>query len=102
MSVSTPEGSLTIPASTVTKPVGSAWMVHSPRRAFRWTAYVLAVTAFAAAIPTPLYPIYEHQFQFSSGTLGLMFAAYTPGVFLTLFFVAPQAERVGRKKLLYL
>lgn len=72
------------------------------RRAFRCTAYVLAVTAFAAAIPTPLYPIYEKQFDFSSGVLGLTFAAYTPGVFLTLFFVAPMAEHVGRKKLLYL
>jgi len=80
----------------------SLLMVHGPRGAFRWTAYVLAVTAFAAAIPTPLYPLYEQHFQFSSGVLGLMFAAYTPGVFLTLFFVAPQAERVGRKNLLYL
>ena len=79
-----------------------AVMVHGPRGAFRWTAYVLAVTAFAAAIPTPLYPVYERQFHFSSGVLGLMFAAYTPGVFLTLFFVAPQAERIGRKNLLYL
>jgi MFS family permease len=77
-------------------------MVHGPRGAFRWTAYVLAVTAFAAAIPTPIYPIYAQQFHFSSGVLGLMFAAYTPGVILTLFLVAPQAERVGRKNLLYL
>ncbi len=79
-----------------------ALMVHGPRGAFRWTAYVLAVTAFASAIPTPLYPLYEQHFRFSSGVLGLMFAAYTPGVFLTLFFVAPQAERVGRRNLLYL
>jgi MFS family permease len=84
-----------------TTPLASL-MVRSPRGAFRWTAYVLAVTAFAAAIPTPLYPGYEQRFHFSSGVLGLMFAAYTPGVFLTLFFVAPQAERVGRKRLLYL
>lgn len=77
-------------------------MVRGPRGAFRWTAYVLAVTAFAAAIPTPLYPSYEDHFQFSSGALGLMFAAYTPGVFVTLFFVAPQADHLGRKKLLYL
>jgi MFS family permease len=80
----------------------AALMIHGPRGAFRWTAYVLAVTAFAAAIPTPLYPIYERQFHFTSGVLGLMFAAYTPGVFLTLFFVAPRAERIGRKNLLYL
>ena len=77
-------------------------LIHGPRGAFRWTAYVLGVTAFAAAVPTPLYPIYEHNFEFSAGVLGLIFAAYTPGVFLTLFFVAPMAEEVGRKRLLYL
>jgi predicted MFS family arabinose efflux permease len=77
-------------------------MAPSSRRAFRWTAYALGVTAFAAAIPTPLYPTYEMQFGFSAGVLGLVFAAYTPGVFLTLFFVAPTGERVGRKKILYL
>ncbi|MGD0250901.1 MAG: MFS transporter [Thermoplasmata archaeon] len=80
----------------------SRLLIHGPRGAFRWTAYVLAVTAFAAAIPTPLYPDYEHSFVFSAGVLGLIFAAYTPGVFVTLFIVAPQAERVGRKRLLYL
>ncbi|MGC2289083.1 MAG: MFS transporter [Thermoplasmata archaeon] len=63
---------------------------------------MLAVTSFAAAIPSPLYPLYEHQFQFSAGVLGLVFAAYTPGVLLTLFFLAPQGDRQGRKRLLYL
>jgi len=79
----------------------AALLIHGPRGSFRWTAYALAVTAFAAAIPTPLYPRYENQFHFGSATLGLVFAAYTPGVFLTLFFVAPQAERIGRRTLLY-
>lgn len=75
-------------------------MVRTPRGAFRWTAYVLGVTAFAAAVPTPLYPVYEARFGFAAGVLGLVFAAYTPGVFLTLFVLAPQAERIGRRKLL--
>jgi MFS family permease len=77
-------------------------MVRGPRGAFRWTAFVLAVTSLTAATPTPLYPVYERLFQFSSGTLGLVFGAYSLGVLLTLFFVAPMAERVGRRKLLYL
>jgi MFS family permease len=77
-------------------------LVRGPRGPFRWTAYALAVTAFAAAIPTPLYPIYEQRFGFSSGVLGVVFGAYTLGVLLTLFLVAPLAERVGRKRLLYL
>lgn len=77
-------------------------LIRGPRGAFRWTAYVLGVTAFAAAIPTPLYTTYEHQFGFTSGTLGVVFGAYTAGVLLTLFFVAPQAEHVGRRTMLYL
>jgi MFS family permease len=80
----------------------AAVLVRGPRGAFRWTAYALAVTSFAAAIPSPLYPLYEHQFQFSAGVLGLIFAAYTPGVLLMLFFVAPRAEQHGRKTFLYL
>ncbi|MGA7862166.1 MAG: MFS transporter [Thermoplasmata archaeon] len=76
-------------------------MIPGPRGAFRWTAYILAVTSFAAAVPSPLYPVYEHQFEFSAGVLGLVFAAYTPGVLLMLFLVAPQAERTGRKRMLY-
>lgn len=78
------------------------WLLHSPRGPFRWTAFVLAVTSLAAAMPTPLYPMYEHRFQFSSGVLALIFAAYTPGVLLTLLIVAPQAERFGRRRLLFL
>jgi predicted MFS family arabinose efflux permease len=69
--------------------------------AFRRTAFALGVTAFGAAVSTPLYPIYARTFHFSSGVLGVIFACYTAGVLFTLFFVAPQAERIGRKKLLY-
>jgi MFS family permease len=70
-------------------------------RAFRWTAFALGVTSFGAAVSTPLYPIYASDFHFSSGILGVIFACYTAGVLFTVFFVAPQAERVGRKRLLF-
>ncbi len=81
---------------------GLPWVLRKgPRRSFRWTAYVLAVTSFAAAVPTPLYPRYEVAFQFSPGVLGLVFGAYTPGVLLTLLVLAPQADRIGRRTLLY-
>jgi MFS family permease len=72
------------------------------RTAFRWTAYVLAVTSFAAGVPTPFYPSYEERFGFSAGVLGAVFGAYALGVLLTLLLVAPLAEEVGRRKLLYL
>jgi MFS family permease len=77
-----------------------SWTVRGPRGPFRWTAYVLAVSSFSAAIPTPLYPLYASEFHFSASVLGLVFASYTPGVLLTILLVAPQADRIGRKNLL--
>jgi MFS family permease len=109
----TPSAGATVPASRSSSGRGtpgapaaarraiSSFLIRGPRGAFRWTAYVLAVTAFAAAIPTPLYPIYEVRFGFTAGVLGLVFGAYSIGVLLTLFFVAPQAERIGRRRLLF-
>jgi predicted MFS family arabinose efflux permease len=90
------------PADAAPRTTLSRWMIRGPRGAFRWTAFVLAVTSLTAATPTPLYPEYERTFGFSSGVLGTVFAAYVVGVLVTLFLVAPQGERVGRKNLLYL
>ncbi|MCI4361919.1 MAG: MFS transporter [Thermoplasmata archaeon] len=45
--------------------------------------------------------MYAQQFGFSASVLGLVFAAYTPGVLLTLLILAPQADRLGRKRFLY-
>ncbi|MFZ1023406.1 MAG: MFS transporter [Thermoplasmata archaeon] len=71
------------------------------RRPFRLVAYVLAVTAFGAGLPTPLYTLYQQRFHFGSGILGVIFGAYAIGVILTMFFVAPLSDTIGRKPLLY-
>ncbi len=68
---------------------------------FRWTAWALSVTAFGAGLPTPIYSIYEREFHFSPAVLGVVFGAYTAGVFLTMFVVAPLSDAWGRKPVLY-
>jgi predicted MFS family arabinose efflux permease len=73
----------------------------SPRRPFRLVAYVLAVTALGAGLPTPLYSLYQQRFHFNAGILGVVFGAYAVGVILTMFFVAPLSDTIGRKPLLY-
>ncbi|MCI4334528.1 MAG: MFS transporter [Thermoplasmata archaeon] len=91
----TPAASGTETTTEVGRPRPSRWP-------FRQVALVLAVTAFAAGIPTPLYPVYEGRFHFGSGTLALIFAAYTLGVVTTLFLLAPQSDLLGRKPVLHI
>jgi MFS family permease len=68
---------------------------------FRHVAFALGVTAFGAGLPTPLYAIYETRYGFSSGTLAVVFAAYTIGVLVTTFLVAPLSDAIGRKPVLF-
>ncbi len=59
------------------------------------------MTAFGAGLPTPIYSVYEREFQFSPAVLGIVFGAYTAGVFVTMFVVAPLSDTLGRKPVLY-
>jgi len=72
------------------------------RGPFRLMAYVLGVTAFGAGLPTPLYAVYQHQYGFSSLTLGGIFASYVAGVLLTMFLLAPQSDLIGTRPVLYI
>jgi len=67
---------------------------------FRRIAFVLAITAFGAGIPTPVYAIYEREFALNSAELAAIFAAYTAGVVVTLLLVAPLSDLIGRRPVL--
>ncbi|HTW77573.1 MAG TPA: MFS transporter [Thermoplasmata archaeon] len=81
-------------------PVGAEPPPPRSRGPFRWIAFVLAVTAFGAGIPTPLYATYEARYGFGAGVLGLVFGTYTIGVLVTMFLVAPRSDLVGRRPIL--
>ncbi len=70
------------------------------RGPFRWAAYALAVTAFGAGVPTPLYALYEAKFSFGEVDVGLVFAAYTIGVIATSFLIAPRSDVLGCRPVL--
>lgn len=70
------------------------------RGPFRATAVALAVTAFGAGVPTPLYAVYESEYHFSAAVLAAVFAAYTLGVVITMVFVAPLSDAIGRRPIL--
>ncbi len=63
-------------------------------------AYAFAVTMVGTTMPTPLYPIYERRFDFSSLTVTLVYAAYGIGVLLALLLFGQLSDRHGRRRVL--
>jgi hypothetical protein len=59
--------------------------VSSRVRTLLLPAYLIAVTAYLAATPTSLYPLYEERWGFGSATVGLVFAAYSAGTISRLW-----------------
>ncbi|WP_111495013.1 MFS transporter [Marinobacter bohaiensis] len=61
--------------------------------------YTLVVVAFLAAssVPTPLYPLYQATWHFSTPMLTLAFATYLFALLLTLLFTGPLSDYLGRR-----
>ena len=58
------------------------------------------MTAMAfAAVPTPLYPIYEQRDGFPSYVITVIFAAYAVGVMLALYLAGHVSDWLGRRRL---
>ncbi len=68
--------------------------------AFWLVAYTLFVLLVGATIPTPLYPIYQDLFGFSSGMLTVIFAVYMVTALFSLITFGPLSDRAGRRRVL--
>ena len=63
-----------------------------------WVAATMAFLAFAAnAAASPLYRVYQARFGFSATTLTLLFAVYIVVLLVTLLFLGPLSDYVGRR-----
>ena len=74
-------------------------------RARGWGPFLAGIFAFAtimlgATVPTPLYPIYASQYDFSQLVITVIFAAYAVGVIAALLITGPWSDEFGRKPLL--
>jgi MFS family permease len=93
------EGALVQPANPT--PAADA----APRRlsgtpAFAVVAAVIGLALAASAAPSPLYGVYQEQWQFSTITLTLVYAVYCVGVLGALLVAGSVSDDVGRRPVL--
>ncbi|WP_051941133.1 MFS transporter [Phaeacidiphilus oryzae] len=77
---------------------------HSSRfgrpAAFVLVGAVLAALMFAAGAPSPLYVVYQGEWQFSAGVLTTVFAVYAVFLLFALLTVGSLSDFVGRRPVL--
>ena len=67
-----------------------------------WTvAVLLGFLLFAGAVPSPLYPVYQATWHFSTLTLTWIFAMYAFALLVALLFAGSLSDRVGRRPVLF-
>lgn len=64
---------------------------------FGTVAAALAIVMISAAAPSPLYPVYQRLWGFSSAILTVVFAVYVAGLLLSLITVGSLSDHVGRR-----
>jgi MFS family permease len=65
--------------------------------AFWALATVLGALLFASAVPSPLYPVYQQEWGFSSLVLTSVFAVYALALLGALLVVGSISDHVGRR-----
>ncbi|GGF09512.1 MFS transporter [Williamsia phyllosphaerae] len=67
-----------------------------------WVVALMSTTALlASAAPSPLYPVYQQLWGFSSFTLTIIFAVYVVALVGTLLTVGSLSDHVGRRPVLF-
>ncbi|MEP9391795.1 MFS transporter [Gordonia sp. VNK1] len=71
-----------------------------PHRAFWVIAATVVMVLFASAAPSPLYPVYQQLWGFSSFTLTGVFAIYVVTMLISLLSVGSLSDHIGRRPVL--
>ncbi|MFC7531572.1 MFS transporter [Actinoplanes sp. GCM10030250] len=69
-------------------------------QAFAAVAAILLTFAAAAAVPSPLYVVYQRLWGFSAATLTVIFAVYVAALIGTLLVLGALSDHVGRRPVL--
>lgn len=95
--------SITAPRRPHSSPSASHVAPSSARRhgAGFWLVAFSLLTAMAfSAVPSPLYPLYQHRDHFSTFMVTVVFAVYAVGVVISLVLAGHVSDWVGRKRVL--
>jgi MFS family permease len=68
-----------------------------PAAAFWISAAAVAVVMLASAAPTPLYPVYQQVWGFSSTMLTVIFAVYVGPLLISLLMLGSVSDHIGRR-----
>lgn len=87
--------------STVTVAPPAAGSRRDPRTAaFPSVAAILVLFLAASSAPTPLYAVYQQQWQFTAWVLTVIFALYVLGLLGSLLVVGALSDHLGRRPVL--
>lgn len=85
---------------TGSDPAAPTAQVHPQRWSYPLLLALLALALGTSALPSPLYPIYAHEWGFSPLTTTVIFAVYAIGALGAALTVGPISDAVGRKPVL--
>ncbi|MFC3986711.1 MFS transporter [Streptosporangium jomthongense] len=83
-----------------TPPVGGAHCRVPWKGAFPSVAAVLVLFLAASSAPSPIYVIYQQQWQFTAWMLTVVFALYVFGLLGSLLVVGALSDHLGRRPVL--
>ncbi|MFC8449890.1 MFS transporter [Kitasatospora sp. NPDC057223] len=92
---------MTTPAPART-PGTSSRPARSPGTASALVAYAFWATMVGTTVPTPLYPLYQHDFGFSALMVTVVFAVYALGVVAGLLVLGRLSDEIGRRPVIAL
>ena len=72
----------------------------SPRTAFALVVIAQTLLLAASNFPTPLFPVYERQYGFGSGTVTLLFGVYVLVLIPSMLTLGRLTDRIGRRPVL--